>query len=215
VELGDESCEISISKMTLSLDIEGLSPVPGSRFGEPRKQSVTEMERTITQTNSAGKGFKASAGMKLDSTTPSFGASAAGEMHGSSQRETVLMAVDRFEHQRVKARPNLRWEIREADDSPLDGTYLESDSLVRMSRSERPNRTTFVARATVKQRDVSIKQVMRDAASVKFFDRLTKTQRRLMEIFIAKSIDAALRGNGRYSGEITLSSSIVDLPHEE
>lgn len=123
------------------------------------------MERTVTQTNSVGKAFKASAGMNLDSTTPSFGASAAGELHGSSQRETVLTAVDRFEHQRVKARPNLRREVREADDSPLDGTYLESDSLVRVSRSERANRSTLVARATVKRKDVSIKQVMRDAAS--------------------------------------------------
>lgn len=215
VELGDETCEIAISKMTLSLDIEGLEPVPGSRYNEPRKQPVTQMERTVTQTNSAGKAFMASAGINLDSTTPSFGASAVGELHGASQRETALKAVDVFEHQRVKARPNLRWEVREADDSPLDGTYLESDSLVRMSRAERANRSTLVARATVRQKDVSIKQVMRDAASFNFFNRLSTTQRRLMEIFIAKSIDAAVRGNGKYSGEITLSLSTVDLPHEE
>lgn len=215
VELGEETCEIAISKMTLSLDIEGLKPVPGSRFNEPRKQPVAQMERTVTQTNSAGKAFKASAGINFDSTTPSFGASAAGELHGSSQRETVLKAVDCFEHQLVKARPNLRWEVREADDSPLDGTYLESDSLVRMSRCERANRSTLVARATVKQRDVSIKQVMRDAVSLKFFKRISTTQRRLMDIFIAKSIDAALRGSGKYSGEITLSASTIDLPHEE
>ncbi|RDD68373.1 hypothetical protein [Paracoccus versutus] len=215
VELGEETCEIAISKMTLSLDVEGLEPVPGSRFGEPRKQPVTEMERTVTQTNSAGKTLKASAGANLDSTTPSFGISASGELQGSSQYETVLSSVDRFEHQRVKARPNLRWEVREPNDAPLDGTYLESDSLVRMSRSERANRAAFVARATVKQRDVAIKQVMQDAASLNFFKRLSTTQRRLMDIFIAKSIDAALRGSGRYSGEITLSSSSIELPHEE
>ncbi len=131
------------------------------------------------------------------------------------RRETILTAHDRFVHHRVKALPNLRWEVREADDSRLDGTYLESDSLLRFTRTERANRTALLARATVRQRDVAISQVVKDATSWKYFERFSTTQRRLLDIFIAKSIDSALRGRGQYVGEITLSTAHIELPDEE
>lgn len=215
VDLDDETCEISISKLTLSLDLEGATPVPGSRFGEPRRQPISEMDRVITQENEVATAFKGSANANLDITGPSLGASASGEVKASVRRETVLTAHDRFVHHRVKALPNLRWEVREADDSRLDGTYLESDSLVRFTRMERANRTALLARATVRQRDVAIGQVVRDPISWKYFERFSTTQRCLLDIFIAKSIDSALRGRGKYVGEITLSSADVELPDEE
>ena len=58
VDLGDETCEISISKLTLSLDLEGSTPVPGSRLGEPRKQPISEMDRVVTQENEVATSFK-------------------------------------------------------------------------------------------------------------------------------------------------------------
>ena len=136
-------------------------------------------------------------------------------MNASVQRDTVLTSRDLLVHHRVKALPNLRWEVREADDSPLNDTYLESDSLVRFARAERANRTTVLARATVRQRDVAIDQVVKDKLSLRYFTRISQTQRRLMEIFILKSIDSALRGTGKYVGEITLSSANIQLPDEE
>lgn len=215
VDLGDETCEISISKLTLSLDLEGATAVPGSRFGEPRRQPISEMDRVVTQENEVATAFKASGNANLDITGPSLGASASGEVKASVRRETVLTVHDRFVHYRVKALPNLRWEVREADDSRLDGTYLESDSLVRFTRTERANRTALLARATVRQRDVAIGHVVRDSISWRCFERFNTTQRRLLDIFIAKSIDSALRGRGRYVGEITLSSANVELSDEE
>lgn len=215
VDLGDETCVISISKLTLTLDLEGVKPVPGSRFGEPRRQPIAEMDRVVTQQNEVATAFKASANANLDIIGPSLGASASGEVKASVLHGTVLTAHDRFVHHRVKALPNLRWEVREADDSRLDGTYLESDRLVRFTRTERPNRTALLARATVRQRDVEIGQVVRDTFSWKCFERFSTTHRRLLDIFIAKSIDSALRGPGKYVGEITLSSADVELPDEE
>lgn len=215
VDLGDETCEISISKLTLSLDLEGSTPVPGSRFGELRKQPITEMDRVVTQENDVATAFKASANANLDITGPSLGASASGEHKASVRRETVLTAHDRFVHHRVKALPNLRWEVRESDDSRLDGTYLESDSLLRFTRAERANRTALLARATVRQRDITIGQVVKDTISWKCFERFSTAQRRLLDIFIAKSINSALRGRGKYVGEITLSSAHIELPDAE
>ncbi|HMQ97035.1 hypothetical protein [uncultured Paracoccus sp.] len=215
LDLGDETCEISISKLTLSLDLEGASPVPGSRYGDSRRPPTTELDRVVTQKNHVAKGFRASANATLDTTGPSLGASASGEMNASVQRDTVLTSRDLLVHHRVKALPNLRWEVREADDSPLNDTYLESDSLVRFARAERANRTTVLARATVRQRDVAIDQVVKDKLSLRYFTRISRTQRRLMEIFILKSIDSALRGTGKYVGEITLSSANIQLPDEE
>ncbi|TJZ90587.1 hypothetical protein FA743_14395 [Paracoccus gahaiensis] len=215
VDLGDETCEISISKLTLSLALEGATPVPGSRFGEPRRQPTSEMDRVVTQGNDVATAFKASAKANLDITGPTLGSSASGQVEASVRRETVLTTHDRLVHHRVKAMPNLRWEVREADDSQLDGTYLESDSLVRFTRTERANRTAVLARATVKQRDVTIGNVVRDPISWRYFKRFSTTQRRLLDIFIAKSIDSALRGSGKYVGEITLSSANIELPDEE
>lgn len=80
LDLGDETCEISISKLTLSLDLEGASPVPGSRYGDSRRPPTTELDRVVTQKNHVAKGFRASANATLDTTGPSLGASASGEM---------------------------------------------------------------------------------------------------------------------------------------
>ncbi|MBM3603287.1 MAG: hypothetical protein FJX25_00695 [Alphaproteobacteria bacterium] len=215
VDLDEESCEISISKLTLYLDLEGAIPVPGSRLGEPRKQQTSEMDRVTTQENKVATAFNASAHANLDITGPALGASASGEVKAAVQRETVLTRHDRLVHHRVKALPNLRWEVREEDESRLDGTYLESDSLMRFTRTERANRTAVLARATVRQRDVAISQVMKDPLSWKYFERFNTTQRRLLNIFIAKSIDSAVRGNGKFVGEITLSSANIELPDEE
>lgn len=215
VELADETCEVAISKLTLSIDLEGATPQPGSRFGEPRQYPTTEMDRAFTQTNEVATGFKVSANANLDLSGPSLGAAASGTVNAQVRKDTVLTANDRVVHHRVKALPNLRWEVREADDSQLDGTYLESDSLMRFTRTERANRTALLARATVKQRDIKISQVIKDGLSLNFFQRLSTTQRRLMDIFIAKSINSAVRGSGRYVGEITLSSANIELPDEE
>lgn len=215
VDLEDEACEISISKLTLSLDLEGMSAVPGSRYGEPRKAPTVEMERTVTQTNSSRRGFKAAGAAKLDVTGPALGASASGEVQIAVQKETILKAQDSVMHRHVTALPNLRWEVREQDDGILRGTYLDGDSLLRVMRSERANRTALIAQARVRQRDVSINQVVHSATALDFFKKQSTTQRRLLGIFIKKSLDAAIRGNGKFTGEIILSAAHVDVTDEE
>lgn len=214
IELGDEACEVSISKLTIALDLEGVSAVPGTRYGEPRKVPV-ELERIVVQTNNASKTFKLAGGAKLDVTGPTLGVSTTGDLQVGVEKVTTLKSHDTLIHRHVTALPNLRWEVREHDDGVLRGTYLEGDCLVRLTRAERVNRSAVVARATVKQRDVKISQVMQSAVSLPFFRRQNHTQRKLMELFIKKTLDAAIRGAGKFSGEIILSAAEVDVASEE
>lgn len=214
IELEDETCEISISKLTIALDLEGVSEVLGSRYGEPRKMPV-EMERTVIQTNTSGKSFKASGAAKIDMTGPALGASISGDAEIGVRREATLRAQDTFLHQHVTAAPNLRWEVREHDDGVLRGTYLDGQRLLRVTRAERANRSALIARATVKQKDVSIDQVVHSALALRFFRRPDVTRRRLMDIFIKKTLDAAIRGGGKFAGQIVLSKAEIDLADED
>lgn len=214
IELEEETCEISISKITIALDLEGVSEVPGSRYGEPRKTPV-EMERAVVQTNTSAKGFKASGAAKFDVTGPALGASISGDAEIVVRKEATLRSQDTFLHQHVTAAPNLRWEVREHDDSVLRGTYLDGQSLLRVTRAERANRSALIARATVKQKDVSIDQIVHSALALRYLRRPDATRRRLMDIFIKKSLDAAIRGGGKFTGQIVLSKAEIDLAHEE
>lgn len=214
IELEEETCEVSISKLTIALDLEGVSAVPGSRYGEPRKTPV-EMERTVVQTNTTDKKFKASGAAKLDVTGASLGASISGDAEVGVRKEATLRSQDTFQHQHVTAAPNLRWEVCEHDGGVLKATYLEGQSLLRVTRAERANRSALIARATVKQKDVSIDQVVHSALAMRFFKRPDATRRRLMDIFIKKTLDAAIRGDGKFTGQIVLSKAEIDLADED
>lgn len=214
MELEDQTCEVSISKLTIALDLEGVSEVPGSRYGEPRKMPV-EMERTVVQTNTSTKGFKASGAAKFDVTGPALGGSISGDAEIGVRKEATLRSHDTIFHQHVTSAPNLRWEVREHDDGVLKGTYLEGQSLLRVTRAERANRSALIARATVKQKDVSIDQVVHSALAMRFFKRPDATRRRLMDIFIKKTLDAAIRGDGKFTGQIVLSKAEINLADED
>lgn len=215
IPLGDEVCEVSVSKLTISIDLEGLEAVPGSRHGEPRRPNATRIDRTITQTNAAGKSYKAASDVCFNDTLPSLRASAGGEISGSTARETALTVNDQAEHLRVRAIPSLRWEVTEPDGAQLSGTYLDGESLLGLARAERANRSSLSVSVRVKQRDLNIKQDIAGSSSLNFFSRLGNTQRRLLDIFISKSLSAALNGGGKYLGEIKLSDHFGEIDNEE
>jgi len=113
----------------------------------------------------------------------------------------------------VTARPNLRWEISEPKDEFLDGTYMEGQQLFAAALSGKSNRTACTISLKVRQRDLVINQVIRNESALSFFQSLSESQRRLIDIFIAKSLSEATYGNRRYVGEIVLSEA--EYQHEE
>lgn len=215
IQLGDEVCEVSVSKLTISIDLEGLEAIPGSRHGEPRRPNSTRIDRTVTQTNAAGKSYKAASDASLSTTIPLLRASAEGEISGSTARETALTVNDHDEHLRVRAIPSLRWEVSEPDGAQLSGTYLDGESLLGLAKGERANRSSLSVNVRVRQRDINISQVMTGVSSLNFFNRIGNTQRRLLDIFIAKSLSAAVSGGGKYLGEIMLSDHSGEIQDEE
>lgn len=215
IPLGDEECEITISKATISINTEGLEPKPGTRYGEPKKKNTVPITKTTQQKNNKKTDYLLSGGMKagLDSAIPHLAGNAS--KSGSTEQNSCIETAETTEHLRVRALPNLRWEVSEPKDDPLDGTYLENDTLLSMNRLSGANRTSFTATVTVKQRHLQIRQIIQDDISIKFFNRLSTNQRRLLDIFIAKSLSSALNWKQSYRGEIILSEHKCEDEDEE
>lgn len=213
--IGDEECEISISKAMISIDLAGLSPVPGTRYGEPRHNNSVRITKNFAKQTSRGKSYRLSAEANASASSLLPKVTASGEVHGSSKAGTDVQATDTTEHLRVRALPSLRWEVSEPFGDILDGTYLEEDQLVKLQKSDRANQISFCAWVTVKQRDLAINQITLGVSSVSFFARLSTTQRRLLDIFIAKSLSSALNWGGNYRGEIKLSEYVTEVASAE
>ncbi|WGT48902.1 hypothetical protein [Thioclava nitratireducens] len=209
--IGDHECQVSISKATISIELEGLEPSPGTRFGEPRKNNSVPVKSVTTRetSRSGAVNFAGSASLK------GAKGSASAKFDASSQEGKAVEADDSYEHLRVRALPQLRWEVSEHDGKALDGTYLEEDQLVALQRTDRANRTSFRASVTVKQRDLLIAQIADSERAVDFFSRLNTSQRRLLDIFIAKSLSSALNYKTPYRGEIKLSEHVSEVPDAE
>lgn len=215
IPLGKEECEISISRATISVEIEGLSPAVGSRFGEPKRPNAVAAVKKTTQRETRESSWKVAGSVKAATNTPYHaGFEAGGSADGGRSSERQTETKDDSHHLRVRALPNLRWEVSEPNEDPLDGTYLENDDLLRLQTNPNSNRSKFSARVAVKQRHLLIKQIIRDQESSWFFSRANNNQRRLLDIFIAKSLSSGLNWRETYKGEIILSEQLHDLENE-
>jgi len=209
--IGDEECQISISKAMISVELTGLSPAPGTRYGEPRKSNAVRITKSVRTQTSRARSYGAGGSLGVGGSLTVAKAAIGGEIHHSCEEGSAIEANDTFEHLRVRALPNLRWEVSEPDGNVLDGTYLEGDDLVILQKSDRANQVSFRAWVTVKQRDLVINQITLGTPSLSLFGRLSTTQRRLLDIFIAKSLSSALAWGGTYRGEIKLSEHLSEV----
>lgn len=125
IALGDEECEVCFTKLTISIDLEGLD-TPRKRYGEPKKQNAVKLTKSSKQTNKRRKSGSLGFAANLKK-----GANFKGGVKASTstEQEYKLENKEESEHLRVQARPNLRWEITEPDAETLDSTYLEEDIL--------------------------------------------------------------------------------------
>lgn len=207
--LGGEECEVSFVKATISLHLEGFMPIPGSRFGEPKKVNVVERAEECRAATSNGQDVSIGGGLKAGIS----GLIANGDLNykgsKSVKQESLTQLNFSSNHYRVKAIPNLKWEIAEHDGSMLNETYLESDQLVSLTEISKANRRMVSVDVSVKQRDLRIEMV-RKGVAVGVLGIMNNTQRRLLDIFIAKSINSRIPGAGQYQGGIKLSQFIFD-----
>jgi hypothetical protein len=209
IPLGEQECTVSFGRLFLSVDKEGMEVLTGSRFGEPTKKNEVMRHKKTASTDEKRSGWSLSA-LVGSKTPPQVG----GKLeHGRSSGVVKSDHVEEKEpHQRVKARPNLRWEVSEPNGEPLDGTYMENESLFTASMAEPSNRRVASIELKVKQRDLVIDQIVRNSSALSFFSNLTENQKRLIDIFIAKSLSEATYGDRKYTGEIVLSE--FEYSHE-
>jgi len=215
IPIGDEECKIYISKVTISIDVDGLFAKPGSRFGEPRKNNSISLLKTNLTKAAHDSGYSISGNIDVSNSPLKASFLGGGSLKRSTARESTLEASDTVEHLRVRALPNLRWEVSELDDEPLKGTYLENDELLHLRSLEQANRAALSATILVKQRHIVIKQIIRDSYSATFFNRFNTNQRRLLDLLIAKSLSASLNLDGKYRGELKLSEHACEIKNEE
>lgn len=207
IPIGDEDCEICFQKMVLSLDLDGLKVVAGSRLGEPRKENQVSVSKV--QKSSKKRSSQSAAVVGVDSQKGVVGRISAAFASGKEEEEN--QEINQFQNDyRVKARPNLRWEISEPDGSALDGTYLENDCICRLNREIGSNRGSVKIEIRVKQRDLLINQINTTQSAIKYFSKLSINQRRLFDIFIAKTLSGEIRRGKDYGGELIVSRFEVD-----
>lgn len=209
--IGDDDCEVSISRATIVVDLEGLEPKPGSRLGEPKRKNAVEINKTLKKEVSTATSFRGKTGVEL--TTCSFDArvGAGAAFDTASKTDATVEANEVIEHLRVKAVPNLRWEVSEYDGTALTDTYLTEDTLVTVNKSDRSNRCSVTTSVTVKQRHLEIQSIEQKS----FFNRRGNNKQRLLDIFVAKSLSAAISAGGGYRGEIKLSETNVEVRSED
>lgn len=209
--IGDDDCEVSVSRATIVVDLEGLAPRPGSRFGEPKRKNAVEINKTIKKEVSAGTSFRGEAGIGL--TPSSFDAriGARAAFDAASETNATIEANETLEHLRVKALPNLRWDVSEYDGTALTDTYLAEDTLVTVNKSDRSNRCSVTTSVTVKQRHLEIRPIEQK----RFSNLRGNNKQRLLDIFVAKSLSAAISAGGGYRGEIKLSETNVEVRDED
>jgi hypothetical protein len=209
IPLSDQECQVSFSRLILSVNKEGMDVLPKSRFGEPTKKNEVAKRKETAKAEQKKTDWALSIGGGSNSF-PKVGGNA--EHNNASSFTKSEKTEEEEPHQRVKARPNLRWEVCEPNGEPLDGTYMENESLFTASIAEPSNRRVASIELKVKQRDLLINQISRNNSSITFFKDLTENQRRLIDIFIAKSLSQAVFGDRKYKGEIVLSE--FEYTHE-
>ncbi len=200
--LGEEDCNVAFRRLTLSVSNEGMEIISGSRYGEPKKKNAVPMTDKATQKNTTK--IMRSLGLAGSTDTGVVGKAAVGREHGT-EFESEKSYHEDGEHLRVKAKPNDRWEITEPGGAPLDCTYLLGDKLFSASRNNLANRNTATIELKVKQRDLAINGKFAGAKPPKFLKSLSENQRRLLDIFICKSLSKMCYGDRSYAGEIVVA----------
>jgi hypothetical protein len=195
---------VRLKQLLLEFDISGLDILPGTRLGEPtltNEVAIKSTEKHELKTTLIGKAAAqlslSSGGLKGD-----VGGSSEGNISSAKIKSRELSEEHQF--LRVRALGGDKWRVSEPDGAHLDGTYLDGTKpLCTLKQRPKSNFTSIVARAGVKQRDLDFE------SSSRLFNRLTMTQRKIFQVFVAKVLDNA---TDKYRGKVSLSE--VEAAHE-
>jgi hypothetical protein len=209
VEGEEDLCfEVSLKRVWLDLHLDGLDPISGTRFGDPVKDNEAEVKRkTSHEVVKEGKGH-AKIGFSVDPSNVSGSLSAGAEGKAAEKRVESTTSTQKISHLKVKARPNLKWEITESPQlDELDGTYLEGtegDPLCQVTPKKGANLRSVQLGALVNQRDV----ILRAHKEKHPFSFRNPTQEKMMKILIAKALSGT---DSKFNGVIEFSKSEIEI----
>lgn len=213
ITLGDDDCDISIVKVKIKVEIEGLQAVPKSRFGEPTKPNAVPITKRTMESSKNARSFQGHAEADLGTEGARAKIHASGHRESASEIETAKETLEPTNFLRVRALPSLQWEVSEQTNEPLSATYLNGDTLLKIVKSDKANRSSISMHISTRQRDILIKPEKAEAKTFAFFEQRDQNKKRLMDIFITKSLSHSLSWQD-YRGEIKLSLHYRELDND-
>jgi hypothetical protein len=196
---------VLLKRAWLSLDLEGLDAIPGTRYGEPKKPNEVSIKQKTTNETVVQNQLNVQGGIRLASDQPSLNLDL-GAGHSSKGKTVVsTSATQSAPHIRVKARGNLMWEVTENSQlTELDGTYLNGDALCRVTARLGANAKNVRLVAFAKQRDI----ILRLSKNNSLFSFPSKNHERMMKVLISKSLSSS---GTQFNGIIEFSKSESDV----
>ncbi len=190
----DRLIEVRALRASLRFDLDGLEEDPREpRFGDLQLEAEhrTKVTRDVV---SEGK-MSARAGARGTLSPLGLLASASAEGAAQGQKSVKTTRKDKTEEvaRRVLARPNHQWDVQEPEGGPLDGSYLVNAKLCVLRRKAGANRIRVTGRLSVRRKDLVF-----DHEDASWFDRLSQTKRRLLDLFLTRILasDDSRRGPG-------------------
>jgi hypothetical protein len=198
---------VSAKRAFFDLDLEGMSVIPGTKFGDvirpnevnvQRKQD-TRKESTVTAGGTLG----------VSSTKGFFADAEVGAKLLDSAADTVTR-IESIVETRVTPRGGNKWEILEPNGDVLNGLYLDIDkALCRLRPEARANRSSVTARVYVKRRDMIY--TIDPSTSTLLRRCLPPNKERILGIVLNKALNArSADPEVRSSGDIIVSQVETD-----
>lgn len=204
LEISDRaSFEVSLAKLTLSLNLSGFTIDPGSKRGEPTRPAEIVRTRTIVHETSATGQLGTVGGLNLGLVEQSIKLEGSGS--ASKTTKDSVSTVEQDRHIFVRARGNDTWEVTEPPwehNNSLDAKYLNDDVLCCVTRQDRANLYTADLMAYARQRDLHFAPKQN-----KMFGTLLTSRDKLVSIFLTK----AMARECPYQGYVTFSRVVIDI----
>lgn len=200
--------EVAIKRVWLDLNLDGLDPISGTRFGEPVKDNGAEVKHKISHEVVKQGEAHADIGPSVAPSNVSGSLSGGARVKAAAKTVKSTTSTENILHLKVKARSNLRWEITESPQlEELDGTYLvgmRGEPLCKVSSKTGANFRSVQLDAIVKQRDV----IFRPQKKKRLISFLNPTQEKMMQILIAKALSGT---KSKFNGLIKFSRSELEI----
>jgi hypothetical protein len=190
---------VGLRRVWLSLHLDGLEAIPGSRFGEPTKDNEIVVKQKISNESTSQNKIGAELEAKASRDSANMKGTLIGSRHANSKTTISTTSAEAISHTRVKARANLKWEVTESPSLPeLDATYLNNEVLCKAIAQKGANLKAISILAYANQKDTTL-TIEKGKSIFKF---PSTNHEKMLKILISKALSGE---SEKYNGKITFS----------